>query len=283
MDERPTISVLMSVYKKETGAHLDRSMNSIWTEQTLKPDAIVLVEDGPLTDELYAVIGRWKKMLGDKLISAKNEVNKGLTAALNLGLEFITTDFVARMDSDDKSAPDRFYLQSKFLNEHPDIAVVSGTLVEFDSTNPCISERHYPTDNIKQYICKASPLAHAASMIRMSVFREGHLRYDPRYPLNEDIALWYDMLRMGYKLGNIDDIVYYVDCDGGMFERRSKEKAWPEFKVYMRGIKDLYGLFTYRYIYPISRYIFRLMPISVISKIYGSSVRKKFLTNNKCR
>ena len=283
MNKRSTVSVLMSVYKKETGAHLDRSLNSIWTEQIRKPDVIVLVEDGPLTVELYDVIDKWQRVLDDKLVRPKNDVNKGLTEALNLGLNYVTTDFVARMDSDDRSAPERFLLQVGFLEAHPDIDVVGGTLVEFDSTNPSISERHYPTENIKGYICKASPIAHPASMMRMKVFREGGLRYDPNYPMNEDIALWYDMLRKGYQLSNIDDVVYYFNCDGGMFERRSKEKAWSEFKVYMRGIKDLYGLFTYRYIYPILRYIFRLMPISVISKIYGSSVRKKFLTNNKYR
>lgn len=267
----------MSVYKRETGAHLSRSLKSIWEDQTRKPDEIVLVEDGPLTDELYAVIEEYRKKIGDKLVSPRNEINKGLTAALNLGLGYVSSDLVARMDSDDLSDPKRFERQIHFLEEHEDIAVVSGSLQEFDSQNPCISIRHYPKDNIETYISKASPLAHAASVMRMSIFREGGLRYDPQYPLNEDIALWYDMLRRGYKLSNIDEVVYYVDCDGGMFERRSRQKAWPEFKVYMRGIKDLYGIFSWRYVYPLSRLTFRYMPVSIIAKIYGSSMRRKFL------
>ena len=55
-----TISVLMSVYKSEKGEYLDRSFQSVWDDQTRKPEQIVLVEDGPLTEDLYAVIGKWR-------------------------------------------------------------------------------------------------------------------------------------------------------------------------------------------------------------------------------
>ena len=57
-----TLSVLMSVYHKESGNNLDQALESIWTKQTLKPDQIVLVQDGPLTDELYDIIDKYKKL-----------------------------------------------------------------------------------------------------------------------------------------------------------------------------------------------------------------------------
>lgn len=272
-----TISVLMSVYRKETTAHLDRSLKSIWDDQTRKPDQIVLVEDGPLTDELYAVIEKWRKVLGEKLVSPRNETNLGLTAALNKGLEYVTSDLVARNDSDDLSAPVRFELQMHYIEQHPEVDVLGGAMQEFTDDNPCIGVRYYPVDNIRKYICKASPVAHPTVMMRMRIFREGGIRYDDRYPMNEDIALWYDILRNGYTISNTDDVVYFFECSGGMFERRSRQKAWPEFKVYMRGIKDLYGIFSWRYVYPLSRLTFRYMPVSIIAKIYGSSMRRKFL------
>lgn len=274
-----TLSVLMSVYNKETAAHLDRSMKSIWEDQTRKPDQIVLVEDGPLTDELYAVIEKWRGVLGDKLCSPQHETNMGLTAALNKGLEYVTSDLVARNDSDDYSAPCRFELQVKYLENHEDIDVLGGAIQEFDDEHACLGVRHYPSVNMKKYICKATPCAHPTVMMRMRMFREGGLRYDDRYPKNEDIALWYDMMRKGYRICNIQEVVYYFECSDGMFARRSRQKAWPEFKVYMRGIKDLWGLFTWRYVYPITRLVFRMMPVMIISLIYGSSMRKKFLAN----
>ena len=276
-----TLSVLMSVYYKETGANLDIALDSIWTKQTRKPNQIVLVQDGNLTDELYRVINKYKELCGDVLCSPVLEKNSGLVVALNTGLKYVTSDFVARMDSDDLSSPDRFEKQMKFMESNLDIDVSSGSLQEFSESNPCISVRRYPKDNIRKYIAKASPLAHAASIMKMKIFREGGLRYDKEYPLNEDIALWFDVLRKGYVMSNIDDIIYYVRSDGGMMQRRSRVKAKTEFYAYMRGIKDLYGMFSWRYVYPVTRYFFRMMPPSIIGMIYGSRLRMLFLGGKK--
>ena len=275
------ISVLMAVYKKESAEHLERSLRSIWDDQMRKPDQIVLVEDGPLTEELYDVISRWRVILGSKLCSPKNEKNMGLAIALNLGLNYVTCDFVARNDSDDFSAPDRFELQAKYLEEHDDVDVVGGSMQEFNNNNPCLAIRHYPEKNISTYICKAVPVAHPTVMMRTKIFKEGGIKYDTRYPMNEDIALWYDILRNGYHISNIPEIIYHFECSDSMYERRSKEKAWPEFKVYMRGINDLHGISSWRYIYPISRLAFRLMPVWMVKKIYGSKVRQKFLDSKR--
>ena len=275
-----TLSVLMSVYHRETGQNLDLALDSIWTKQTRKPDQIVLVQDGLLTEELYVVIEKYKKICGSVLCSPALKMNSGLVVALNTGLEYVTCDLVARMDSDDISSPDRFEKQVKFMEENPDIDVSSGSLQEFSEANPCISIRRYPKSDIKKYISKASPLAHAASIMRMKIFREGGLRYDKYYHMNEDIALWFDVLRKGYKISNIDDIIYYVRSDEGMMQRRSRMKAKTEFYAYMRGIKDLYG-FSWRYIYPIMRYFFRLLPPSMIELIYGSKIRRLFLKAKK--
>ena len=73
-----TISVLMSTYIKEQPNYLDEAMRSIWTEQTRKPDQIVLVEDGPLTTALYGILSKWQNVIGDKLTIIENKQNKGL-------------------------------------------------------------------------------------------------------------------------------------------------------------------------------------------------------------
>ncbi len=275
-----TFSVLMSVYYKETGKNLDGALDSIWTKQTLKPNQIILVQDGPLTEELYLVVDKYKKICGDVLYIVVLEKNSGLVAALNKGLEYVTTDVVARMDSDDYSAPDRFEKQIHFLENHPSIDILGGSAQEFSDNQACISVRRYPHSEIKQYIAKASPLCHATVVMNMRIFREGGLRYDSRYHMNEDIALWFDVLRKGFSISNIDDIIYYVRSDGGMIMRRSKVKSKTEFYAYMRGIKDIYGLFTWRYIYPLTRLVFRLMPPKLIGMIYASKVRTIFLKSD---
>ena len=273
-----TISVLMSVYQSERGAFLDRSLQSVWYDQTRKPEQIVLVEDGPLTKELYAVIGKWKERVGEVLTLCVNKENLGLTKSLNKGLEAATGDLIARSDSDDISAPHRFEIQERFFLEHPDVDIIGGSMQEFDDENECLNVRHYPLTHEEacRYIVKACPLAHPSVMMRRRIF-EGGLRYDERYRMSQDIKLWFDAILAGYRLSNVPDICLYFRQQGDVFRRRSRVKAWNEFKIYMNGIYRMHGLFTLTYRYPIARYVFRNLPPSLVKRIYGSGMRKKVL------
>lgn len=270
-----SISVLMSVYKSEKFDYLDCALRSVWTDQSLKPDEIVLVEDGSLGKELEQVVSDWKSLLGEKLVILKNDYNLGLTKSLNKGLKVIKSDFIARMDSDDISHPLRFERQIKYLKEHPEISVVGGSLQEFDAAHECLNIRHYPLTNemVRSSICKASPLAHPTVMMRRTIFENG-LSYNEKYRTSQDIALWFDVLCHGYKIGNVEDITIYFRRDSDMYRRRSKNKAWNEFKIYMNGISRLYGFLSWRYIFPIARLIFRLLPVSIVKWIYSSDMRK---------
>lgn len=283
-----TISVLLSLYKAEKAKNFDRAMKSIWDWQSLKPNQIVLIEDGPLTDELYSTVKEWKEKLGDILTICKNDTNLGLTKSLNKGIKHVTGDLIARMDSDDMSDPLRFERQRNFLIEHTDIDIVGGALYEFVGDVICHDDkyeitpskegiRRYPVDEntIHKHICKASPLCHGSVMMRANIFKEKGLKYDERYRISQDIALWFDALCAGCKISNINEVVYCMEVED-FISRRSRKKAYNEFKIYMNGIKRLHG-FSFRYIYPIARLIFRLLPERLIKIIYTSSIRTKFL------
>ena len=294
-----TISVLMSVYRSEQAACLQRALQSVWDDQTRKPDQIVLIEDGPLPAELEEVVQRLQaafkvqeqqscvqSSLQSKaaepsakiLTVVKLPVNGGLTKALNVGLKHVTSDLVARMDSDDIAAPNRFELQERFLEEHPEIDIVGGSMQEFDDEHECLNVRHYPQTHEEacKYIVKACPLAHPAVMMRKRMFDEG-LKYDERYRMSQDIKLWYDAILAGYKMANLPDVCLYFRQQGDVFRRRSRVKAWNEFKIYMNGIYRMHGLFTLAYRYPIARYIFRNLPPSMVKRIYESGMRKRVL------
>ena len=277
-----TISVLMSVYKSEKGEFLNRSLQSVWDDQTRKPEQIVLIEDGVLTEELYAVIDKWKKTLGDQLVVCRNEQNLGLTKSLNKGIGLITSDLIARSDSDDISAPQRFELQEKFFRENLEIDILGGSMQEFDDEHECLNVRHYPLthEDACKYIVKACPLAHPAVMMRRRIFDEG-LHYDERYRMSQDIKLWYDAILAGYRMANLQEIVLFFRQQGDVFRRRSRVKAWNEFKIYMNGIYRMHGLFTLAYRYPIARYVFRNLPPSLVKKIYESGMRKKVLEGTR--
>jgi Glycosyltransferases, probably involved in cell wall biogenesis len=273
-----TISVLMSVYLSENADYFDASMHSVWTDQTMKPLEIVLIEDGPLAEEILDVIKKWEDTLGDKLVIVRNKRNLGLTKSLNRGLDVAHGELIARMDSDDISEPDRFERQEKYLREHPDIDIVGGSLREFNDSNRNLRVRHYPLTHkdALMYICKASPLAHPTAMMRKRMFDEG-LRYNEKYRMSQDIALWFDAIMRGYRIANVPEVTINFRSQGDVFKRRSRAKAWNEFKIYMNGIYRINGLFTMKYWYPIARLCFRLMPPAVVKIIYGSSMRSKLL------
>lgn len=273
-----SISVTMSVYKTEEPIYFEEALKSIWDDQTRKPDQIVLVEDGPLTDGLSAVINQWKEKLGEVFCVCKNETNLGLTKSLNVALKHVTSDLVARMDSDDRSDAKRFERQEAFFESHPDVDIVGGALQEFDEEHECLNIRSYPPthEEALKYIMKASPLAHPAVMMRMKMFHEG-LKYDERYRMSQDIQLWFDAIMKGYHIGNIPEVVLYFRRAGDVFKRRSRVKAKNEFKIYMNGIYRMHGLFTIAYRYPIARYIFRNLPTPIVKWIYGSKLRNQVL------
>lgn len=277
-----TISVLMSVYKSEKGPLLERALQSVWDDQTRKPDQIVLVVDGPVPEELELIVDSLQLTVNASgtatMTVVKLPVNGGLTKALNVGLQHVTSDLVARMDSDDIAAPNRLELQERFLEEHPEIDIVGGSMQEFDDEHECLNVRHYPQTHEEacKYIVKACPLAHPSVMMRKRMFDEG-LKYDERYRMSQDIKLWYDAILAGYKMANLPDVCLYFRQQGDVFRRRSRVKAWNEFKIYMNGIYRMHGLFTLAYRYPIARYIFRNLPPSMVKRIYESGMRKRVL------
>ena len=273
------ISVLMSVYKSEKPAYLNRSLQSVWDDQTLKPDEIILVQDGPVGDELAAVISQWKGKLGEDLVLFVNETNLGLTKSLNKGIKVAKGEFVARMDSDDISLPDRFLHQMEYMDAHPEISVLGGAIQEFNDKDGIIGERHFPADTpaIMSYIHKASPVAHPAVMIRKSLFDEGVL-YNENYRTTQDLALWFDVLATGHQMANLDEFVLQFRRETNVYQRRkNKEDSQMELGIHLRGIKKLFGFSPIKSLYPVARYTLRLMPNLVIHWFYNGRLRGKIL------
>ena len=125
-------------------------------------------------------------------------------------------------------------------------------------------------------------MAHPTVMMRRRIF-DGGLKYNEKYRMSQDIALWFDAILAGYKISNVSEITINFRSQDDVFKRRSRAKAWNEFKIYMNGIYRMYGLFTLKYSYPIARLCFRLLPPQVVKLVYGSRIRSHFLEtrNNK--
>jgi lipopolysaccharide/colanic/teichoic acid biosynthesis glycosyltransferase len=217
-----TFSVLMAVYHAERPAFLQQSLQSL-SDQTLKADEVVLVEDGPLPGELTAAIEAYRERLN--IVSVKLTHNCGLAVALNEGLRHCRHDLVARMDSDDISLPQRFEKQIAFMMQNPDIAASSAALDEFDETGTVFSSRILPLthEELVAFAKKRSPISHAAA-----VFRKSAVDAVGGYPLfkrSQDVALWSLLIVTGYRLANLPDKLFMVRA-GASFMTRSGLKTF---------------------------------------------------------
>jgi glycosyltransferase involved in cell wall biosynthesis len=228
-------SVLMSLYKNEDPEYFQMALDSM-LNQTAKPDEVVLVEDGPLTDELYAVIEKYKPHLHIVV----NKTNLGLGSALNEGLKACQNELVARMDTDDISKLDRCEKQLKRFEKNPELAIVGSHIDEFvGNPSNVISQRRVPTDleSIYNYAKRRSAFNHPVVMYRKSaVIAEGGY-CDLRR--NQDVDLFGRMLFKGYKAENIDETLLWFRFSDELLVRR---KSWENTKSYINIIKKFWKM-----------------------------------------
>lgn len=272
-----SVSVLMSVYKNETGERLARCLDSVWYEQSKKPDQIILIEDGELTPELYLVIDKYKREIGGILVVIQNEKNLGLTKSLNIGLQYVKSDYIARIDSDDYCFRHRFETQSLYLDKHPEIDVVGGFLSIVDSKGreKYIKSYKETHEEMLRDIGWKCPLAHPAVMMRSTMFTQKGLSYNESFRNSQDIALWVDAIMAGCKFYNLQEPVVYFTEDDDIYRRRGKVRAKNEYISFKKGAKYVYGVYSPKRILPVIRYCIRRMPVSLIKRMYNSGVVKK--------
>jgi glycosyltransferase involved in cell wall biosynthesis len=211
-------SVLVSVYSKESPDYLLQSLESV-INQTLPPDEIVLVADGPLTSALDNVIERFKTTCPLKVI--RLEQNVGLGLALAEGLLVCRNEYVARVDSDDICLTDRFETQIAKLDSQEEVSVVGGFLEEFvdmPGDTGIVKSVPLTSGQIKAYSRKRNPMNHPTVMFRKShVLKVGSYQHMPFF---EDYYLWLRLLSKGYSLVNIPKVLINFRSGRGMIRRR---------------------------------------------------------------
>lgn len=223
-------SVLMSVYYKENPEFLKASIQSM-INQTLKPDEIVIVKDGVLTEELDEIIERFIKIEPYlfKIVALKKNI--GLGRALDEGLKNCKNELVARMDSDDISLPDRCATQCELFTKKPELSIV-GTIIDefYDEPDNIVSSRIVPTkhEDIVKFIRRRSPFNHPTVMFKKSdVIRCGGYGYLRR---KQDLDLFSRMINNNCKSANINKSLLLFRSNEDNFKRR---KSWSYCKSYI--------------------------------------------------
>lgn len=234
--EYPKFSVLMSLYIKEKKEYFDECMKSM-LRQTVIPNEIVIVFDGPITKELSDCVNQYTQDYPNWIKIIKNEKNKGLGLALADGVPECTYELIARMDTDDIARNDRFEKQLKMFIDNPDLDICGSHIIEFEGDiSNVLSKRDVPLthDEIAKYQKQRSAFNHMTVMYKKStVLKAGNYEH---CPLMEDDMMWIRMLLVGAKCANIDDYLVYARTGYAMIERRG---GFSYYKKYKNGRKKI--------------------------------------------
>jgi len=220
----------MSVYNKEKAIYLKDCLESL-VSQTVPPTEVVIVQDGPISEDLLSVIDEFKDRLSVQ--SLKLDHNIGLARALNAGIPRCKYDLIARMDSDDIALPKRFETQLMLMSDET-VDVCSGVIEEWDANfERQISTRHLPLvhHEIVNFARSRSPISHPAAMYKKkAILAVGG--YVDVYP--EDHLLWVKLIQNGARFSNSRETLVKMRT-GDMFFKR-------------RGLKFLKGqIYTFKY------------------------------------
>ena len=266
-------SVLMSLYTKEKSDYLRMSLESM-LNQTVMPDEIVVVKDGPLTSELEAVMKEYQDNYPKLFHIVNSEKNIGLGMALNLGLKECKNELVARMDTDDISIPTRCEKQLKAFSADSELVIV-GTMVDefFHEPSSIISSRIVPTTHQKiyQFAKRRSAFNHPTVMYKKSNVLDCGGYSELRR--NQDVDLFGRMLFGGFKSINLNESLLLFRLNEDLSKRR---RSWENTRSYIATIRKFWKIgfssFIDYAIVTVAQVLIFLCPIELQNLIY-----KKFL------
>lgn len=203
----PRVTVLMGVYNSEP--YLAEAVESI-LNQSFTDFEFLIINDGS-TDNSPTILADYAGR-DARIVLNPNPTNIGHANSLNRGLKLARGEYIARMDSDDISLPNRLLRQVEFMDAHPAVGVCGTWYRYFGGVN----EAAYPPPanrDIQTLLFFASALAHPSVMIRQQVLEQHHLAYQPDFDPAEDYALWSEMAKVT-ALANIPEILLHYRVHG---------------------------------------------------------------------
>jgi len=269
MQKNPLISVIMPVYNGEK--YLREAIESI-LNQTYTDFEFIILNDGS-TDTTEEIILSYDD---PRMVYVKNEKNLQIVKTLNKGIALAKGKYVARMDADDLSFPERFEVQIKFLEKNKDIDIC-GTYIKFFGKKYGIQK--YPTshEEIKVNLLFNAALAHPSVMARRSFFIEN--AYEENYNKAEDYALWVKTIDK-YRFANIPSVLlayrnheYQTDKNyqvGKANKSRAIMLALFGDDITQQDLFILHKIATYQYVPTkrVEKLYFKLLDSNLQKKIY---------------
>lgn len=231
----PKVSILMPAYNAEK--YIEEAIESI-LNQTFTDFEFIIIDDCS-TDKTWEIIQKYSKK-DKRIVAIKNEENLKLSATLNKGIDICKGEYIARMDSDDWSYPDRLQKQYDAISKDPKIGILGGAMEVCDENLEIKNIRKYNLSDseIRKSLFKYSPFCHPATIFK----KEALLQYKYSIELNdaEDYDLYF---RIGkrYKLQNLNDIVIkYRTSDTQVSSKKSKRQQYLTLYIRLKAVLE-YG------------------------------------------
>lgn len=196
----PQVSILMPVHN--TAPYLREAMDSMLSQTFADFELIVLNDCSP--DNAEEILDTYDD---PRIVRYRGEKNVGLSNVLNVGIEMARGKYIARMDSDDISLPNRLQVQVDFLEAHPEIDLVSVGMQLFGASES-VWKRERDLEKVKIEAMFHSPILHASSVWRKDSFERNGLRFRQEMVPAEDYELWTRALVKGLKLVNLPEVLY---------------------------------------------------------------------------
>lgn len=262
-------SFLTSIYKNTSLSELQECMDSM-VNQTVKPAQIVIVFDGPVSEEVESYIDNLKINDDNLFTPVKLEKNVGLGNALREGLKYCTCELVARMDTDDICMLDRCEKQLLEFEKDSELSIIGSDIAEFiGDINNIVSVRKCPIthEEICEYTKKRCALNHVTVMFKKSEVERVGSYMDWYY--DEDSYLWVRMLLGGCKFANIPENLVLVRIDENTFKRRGGYK-------YYKSERDLFKFMRQNKIINWGEYIVAVLIRFIVQVLMPRSIRQWF-------
>lgn len=271
-------SVLMPLWSGEKLCFLEQSIKSM-INQTISPNEFVFIFDQPISNEMDSLI---KTLISThariQYIEAFHLKGAGLGALLKLGVEACTSSFIARMDSDDISLPDRCKKELEVLNSSSTIAVVGSFLTEFElypDTPKSIRKVPEKGEEFIRFAKYRNPINHPTVMFRKSLILEAG-NYNALFSHCEDYELWYKIIKSGYPIYNIQESLLLYRTGEDFLERRSRSENLNSYIKLKKLMKSDKFINTKEYVLSIIIQCFFAYSPIIIKKIVYQQLRTNF-------
>ena len=257
------ISVIVGIYN--CADTLDEAVGSM-LDQTYTDWKMIMCDDAS-TDNTYNLAKKYCEQYPDKFTLIQNEKNMGLNYTLNNCLKYADGKYIARMDGDDISLPERFEKEVGFLELHPEYAIVSAQMEYFDEKG-VFGRSSGNGEPEKDSIVKGTPFCHAPCMVRKEAYDAVNGYSVSKKLLRvEDYELWIKMYEAGYKGYNLPEVLYKMRDDRNAVKRRKFKYRINEAYVRYLAVKRL-NLKKRNLIYVLIPIILGILPTSLYTYLH---------------